>query len=529
MDSPRPGRAESRSSYNESWMGQAIVYCWKCQKQLRSLDFEQGRAIQVGDRASCAECSGELLATLHSKAKPPDPASGGDRPTSKIPSRETPRKGVGRIESSRILPAMPGERKGGDQGAAAPWRKPALIAGGIALLAILGLLWSQGEKGDRRNPPESGGPPSGSSGQRGASDPEKLADQAITKARNAASSGRDLDGQILLWDEALKASERTSRNEEARREREILLGRRKEAYSKELSQIEESILGLLGHGESTKAVEFLRSARKRHEGTEWTVPVDRLLAGAEEKLKAGDAAERDSRAAQSVPQEGLVLWLRGDTGVTLSGTRVSRWMDQSGNHRDASQENASCQPLLGAGAVHGKPALGFDGSKTCLKVPLPVNGLGGMTLFLVSACARQPGGTGSDSSALYWDAAGPNGKMYLAPFQTRIRFKFGSGKPNRDFTLERPSSITNLPTLTVLRKDGPSESLYTDGRPAFSQTGGGTAISECRDECILGIGKNNTHFSGGIAELLIFKRALDDPERQRVERYLMEKYSLPAK
>lgn len=33
-----------------------------------------------------------------------------------------------------------------------------------------------------------------------------------------------------------------------------------------------------------------------------------------------------------IPATGLGLWLRADTGVTLNGTAVSQWADQSGNN-----------------------------------------------------------------------------------------------------------------------------------------------------------------------------------------------------
>ncbi|HEX7899250.1 MAG TPA: hypothetical protein VF950_15900 [Planctomycetota bacterium] len=45
-------------------MGREIFACWKCGDRLFALEFEKGRAFQVGTRSSCAACVPELLATL---------------------------------------------------------------------------------------------------------------------------------------------------------------------------------------------------------------------------------------------------------------------------------------------------------------------------------------------------------------------------------------------------------------------------------------------------------------------------------
>jgi hypothetical protein len=407
---------------------------------------------------------------------------------------------------------------------------PAVAAGGLVLVAALAFLFYGTGKSEKGGPPETERPPTGSVAGSGSSDRERAAEAAILKAQDAAAAGRDLDAQILLWDEAVKVSAGSPRSQEALRERTLLLARRRETCTRELSQLEESIHTLEGSGEFRKAIDFLTSARNRHGYPEWTLGVDRHLARAVEKQKAAEAAETGSRASSSVPHEGLALWLRSDAGITLNGSRVSRWIDQSESRHDASQEVPTHQPSLLSTAVNGRPGLCFDGSQTSMTFHLPVNGLAGMTVFLVSACARDVAqGSGSDAAALYWDASGANGKIYLGSFQTRIRFKFGTGKLNSDLSWTRPSSILIQPSLTVIKMEGRVDSLYTDGRLAVSQTCEGRSIAECKDQAFLGIGKNNSHFSGSIAELLIFTQALGDPVRQRVEHYLMEKYTLPAK
>lgn len=45
---------------------------------------------------------------------------------------------------------------------------------------------------------------------------------------------------------------------------------------------------------------------------------------------------------------GCVLWLRADLGITLNGSDVSAWADQSGQGRDVSQGTAANQPAYNA-------------------------------------------------------------------------------------------------------------------------------------------------------------------------------------
>ena len=66
-------------------------------------------------------------------------------------------------------------------------------------------------------------------------------------------------------------------------------------------------------------------------------------------------------AAMSITTEGLKLWLEADTGITLNGSNVSAWADQSGSGADAAQTVAANQPLLMANSINGLPAVSFDG------------------------------------------------------------------------------------------------------------------------------------------------------------------------
>jgi hypothetical protein len=62
-----------------------------------------------------------------------------------------------------------------------------------------------------------------------------------------------------------------------------------------------------------------------------------------------------------IPIDGLQLWLKADAGVTLNGSNVSKWADQSGNGNEAIQPDSPHQPLLVKDGLNGKPTIRFDG------------------------------------------------------------------------------------------------------------------------------------------------------------------------
>ena len=73
-----------------------------------------------------------------------------------------------------------------------------------------------------------------------------------------------------------------------------------------------------------------------------------------------------SQVSASVPGpdsiSGLQLWLRADLGVTVSGSGVSLWEDQSGNGRDYEQGTDNRRPTVSSGGLGGQDALAFDPS-----------------------------------------------------------------------------------------------------------------------------------------------------------------------
>lgn len=252
---------------------------------------------------------------------------------------------------------------------------------------------------------------------------------------------------------------------------------------------------------------------------------------------AGDSAwcpvaSATTPAQPPLPTTGLGLWLSADTGVALSGAYVTQWADLSGNGRNASQSAGSAQPTRVPNAINGLPVVRFDGASDFLDFNYSINGLSGMTIFLVSCSASNPTldpGSHSNSAAIFWNETGSWGTVYLSPWQTQVSYRFGTGQTGNWPTYTRPSSIGSAYTITASQKDGAVDYLYVNGQLVNTDTSPALSnIALCRDTGNIGRGYNdNTYFQGDVAEVLVYSRALSQTELQSVQSYLQTKYFVP--
>jgi hypothetical protein len=275
-------------------MGHEIVYCYWCSCRILGTDFEKGSAILIGNHACCPQCLPKVLASLPDKQRETLLAEL-SRVSAPKPARITPRTGTN-ISSTRT------PRAGSTVLDPAPRPKPPMVLfviGGVVLallvLLIVVMTGSSPEKTAVRSDP----PPVPIPKPVGP-DRERLARDAVQKARDAARSAIDIDLQVRLWDEAVAASERTASSDAATQERTLILQRRKEVYAQELQRLEDSVDGILRDDEFKKALEALAGARKRHDLPDWTGAIDRKI----EDVKKLEAAGGPYR--QGADPDGLV-------------------------------------------------------------------------------------------------------------------------------------------------------------------------------------------------------------------------------
>ena len=113
--------------------------------------------------------------------------------------------------------------------------------------------------------------------------------------------------------------------------------------------------------------------------------------------------------ASTIPTDSLQMWLKADEGVTMNGSTVSSWIDQSGDNNDAIQTNTSRQPLLVANTLNGKPVISFDG----LNDKLGFTGSTVMTQFSLFLVINNHHGTvGNTGNVITFGASGGFGHQW---------------------------------------------------------------------------------------------------------------------
>jgi len=228
---------------------------------------------------------------------------------------------------------------------------------------------------------------------------------------------------------------------------------------------------------------------------------------------------------------GLSLWLKADAGVTLSGSNVTAWADQSGNGNNASA-NSGEEPTFVSSFSNSKPAIEFSGISQVMQIA-DANSLD--FLATSSFIVLKYLGQGTGNNIVYVKNAN-NGSPTDPAMYGLVAKTAGGGvvsfSMNVGGWVDYPTSIdiTNSdPKILSMIYDGTDQNVYSNG--GFSDTfsiGGNIATSTG----LLQIGGYNQsfdaaeYFNGQIAEIIMYNRAVTTPERQQVEAYLNTKYAI---
>ena len=226
----------------------------------------------------------------------------------------------------------------------------------------------------------------------------------------------------------------------------------------------------------------------------------------------------------------LVLWLRANAGVTTSGSDVTDWADQSGYGHDAFQATSSRQPTFVASGMNGEPVIQFDGTAKWLTISDAdsLDDTEGLTMFVVFDAATNDGNpyglvskrVSSASQQAYSLFLYTGGNMYLDIDGNDQRFNNGS------------SYSTGTDYISTARFDGNASgdesALYTNGGEDATNSESETAIGNYTSDLFIGALNDSygNYFDGDIAEIIIYRRSLNEVEKFKVEDYLAEKYGI---
>lgn len=247
-----------------------------------------------------------------------------------------------------------------------------------------------------------------------------------------------------------------------------------------------------------------------------------------------------SLCADTVPTQGMVLWLDADTGIAVdSNGRVADWADRSHARNHASQQQIQNQPILKTQQLHNKPAVVFDGKNDYLQIPdlkIPRD----TTIFIVSQDIEQrPGGSvyrplilaDNDPFQMITDGYGIGYKKGDNPGLIAV-LSDNDYWDNFKLTKE-PSEKFEILTFYKQQSDA---YLYRNG---FRRAHGILNRHTKGDDLpfhrgyLLGAWKGpnapERAYKGGIAEVIVYERALPESEKFAVLQYLSKKYGIPVK
>lgn len=222
----------------------------------------------------------------------------------------------------------------------------------------------------------------------------------------------------------------------------------------------------------------------------------------------------------SIPN--LAAWYKSDAGVTLSGSEVIGWADQSGNARDLSaMYNTPSRPTVISSIINGYPVLqsnGYAGLTTALV--FPNHETTGLTVFLVG---------------LQKASETTDGYTYHHFLGTGDGYSVGGWNINRNFTYNQVQYMSGVGG--DIRVNPLNDLFYSiRAKTSIAHT---TAMSLNNGTETTGTNSVNTvtnklrvftgYFGDGvsrkqIAEIIIYLRELTSAEITQVENYLNNKY-----
>ncbi len=223
---------------------------------------------------------------------------------------------------------------------------------------------------------------------------------------------------------------------------------------------------------------------------------------------------------------GVTLWLDSEVGITLDGSNISSWADQSTTGANATQNTAGSQPEYIADQLNGHPGLYFDGADN-------LDGNDGFyteEVFVV-AIPSEIYNSGDASGNILGYNGGSTGRLALGPTSgvianEVITHAIGNANYRRAFT----STTTNLnqPALINSRTNvgATSHEIYFNGLQV-DDAETGTYFNAATHDYQVGEDDNGSDFDGSVFEVISYSsRIAADADRRDVETYLAIKYGI---
>ena len=229
---------------------------------------------------------------------------------------------------------------------------------------------------------------------------------------------------------------------------------------------------------------------------------------------------------------GLVLWLKADAGVTLSGSNVTAWADQSGNGNNAYILNSGQEPYFQSNSINGNPSVNFDGQGQVMQIndstSLDVTAL---SVFIV--LLKEGNGRGNDvvflkngdtvgNSAIYGLVAYTSGG-WVASYDIGVNWQ----DHNSGFSINND----NNPHIVGYNVNS-SQSLSFQDQASPNNLGANGTIATSDGSLQIGgynqsfNNPNGEFFNGRIAEFILYNNAISAENKNGLFSYLNNKYAI---
>jgi len=229
---------------------------------------------------------------------------------------------------------------------------------------------------------------------------------------------------------------------------------------------------------------------------------------------------------------GLILWLKANSGVTLDGSNVTGWADQSGNGNDAYVLNSGEEPEFASNIINGNPALSFNGTGQVLQIDDAASlDISALSVFIV--CAKDGNGQQNDVLFIKNGNTENDQAVYgLVPYSSgnwKASYDDGDGWSDHDPGF----SINNDNNFHIIgyHVNASSSYAFQDNLSPNNTNAAGTIPTT---DGSLQIGGYNQSFGnpsgeffyGKISEFILYNNVISQSDRTGLLSYLNNKYAI---
>ncbi len=229
---------------------------------------------------------------------------------------------------------------------------------------------------------------------------------------------------------------------------------------------------------------------------------------------------------------GLQLWLDGEDAstITVTGGRVEQWDDKSGNGNHVSQSNPGQRPTVST--VAGLNALLFVSIDLMNRAANTYTGLGGPIVSIFAVYQKEfvepadsaPSIINIANGALtaQWGLRGNNIGTVLGAF--------GDDFVNDVAVIPSPETGADDYFLVSAEINDTTGNIttYLNGVASGTDTGITITVDTTAEDLVVGGLRNSSTFVGHLAEICVYDESLTDEDRQTLEQYFKDKWSVPV-